>query len=98
MLRVGPEGYLPGDTVPQDAEVSFVFERLKGGDVIALISDQGEERITMEEFTSEYTCTRKVKGLKYLRAQVFRQPELIGGMPALISNPFYVSGQEDGID
>ena len=98
VLRVGPEGYLPGDTVPQDAEISFVFERLKGGDVIALISDQGEERITMEEFTSEYTCTRKVKGLKYLRAQVFRQPELIGGMPALISNPFYVSGQEDGID
>lgn len=98
ILRIGGNEGLLGDTVSEDAKISFTFERLRKGDVIALISNQGEERIPMEEFTSEYTCTRTVKGLKYLRAQVYREPDFARGMPALISNPFYVGGQEDGID
>lgn len=79
-----------GDVIPEGAEVNIYFRKLRGGDRILLITDKGTEEIMVEENVTEIRCSRKVRRVKYFRAEVWRESCAATQMPALLTNPFYV--------
>lgn len=104
-LVYGPEGPMAygeaggkifGDVISPEDEVHFRFWSLQKGDEISLISDKGQETFEIGEWVSEYRCSRKAEGLKYLRAEIRRKMIPTGEMPALLTNPFYIKHTAKG--
>ncbi|MCI9147505.1 MAG: CehA/McbA family metallohydrolase [Hungatella sp.] len=99
----GPEGPMAsghaggkifGDVISPEEEVHFHFWKLRTGDEIRLISDKGEEVFEVGSCVTEFRCSHKMQGLKYLRAEIKRRGIPAGEMPALLTNPFYIKGEE----
>ncbi|MBS6194590.1 MAG: CehA/McbA family metallohydrolase [Clostridiales bacterium] len=90
MVEAEAGGYLMGDVIPTATDVKMRFWNLREGDVIALISDQGEETVTVKPQVKELRLSRKVENVRYLRAEVRRAAAMTGEMPALLTNPFYL--------
>ncbi|MDO4293734.1 MAG: CehA/McbA family metallohydrolase [Eubacteriales bacterium] len=90
-------GCLPGDEISESEQIRLRFEKLKKGDRIVLITDLGEETIELSEQIQSYVCTRKAKGISYLRAELYRAVPGLDDMPAMLTNPFYVR-RETGDD
>lgn len=101
----GPEGPMVyakagdkifGDVISPEDDIRFHFWNLRRGDEISLISDKGQETFEIGECVTEYRCSRKAEGLKYLRAEIRRKMIPTGEMPALLTNPFYITHTAEG--
>ena len=95
----GPEGPMAygeaggkifGDVISPEEEMEFRFWNVREGDQIFLISDKGSECFAIGKDVTEFRCSRKGEGLKYMRVQITRAMVPTGEMPALLSNPFYI--------
>ncbi|MEY8353032.1 CehA/McbA family metallohydrolase [Lachnospiraceae bacterium 54-53] len=89
MMETEAGGRLTGDGVPVGREIGFKFRNLKKGDVLYLITEDGEEEIRCE--TESLSICRIPQKAGYLRAEVRRSPFAGFPMiPVLISNPYYI--------
>ncbi|MEN6418162.1 MAG: CehA/McbA family metallohydrolase [Clostridiaceae bacterium] len=79
-----------GGSAPKGTQVTFVFDRLSGGDEIRLITDAETERIPCPEGAASYQVTRAYPNAKFVRAELSRvyAPGL-PPMKALLTNPIY---------
>ena len=86
-----------GETVEVSgsAVCKIVFNKLKTGDKICLITDLECEELQVEKSYTEYTCEKIVKNEKFIRVEVHRR--LIPSLPTqivLLSNPIYLRKKE----
>lgn len=92
----GPMAYgqsgkaLFGDAIDSKSLIHLRFWNLRSGDQILLITDQKQEKISVSDNICEINLERKAEGIRYLRAEVYRDSVFAGAMPVLITNPFYV--------
>jgi hypothetical protein len=79
-----------GGSALKCAEVTFVFDRLAGGDEIRLMTDAETERITCPAGAASYRVTRAYPNARFVRAELSRvyAPGL-PPMKALLTNPIY---------
>lgn len=79
-----------GGSAPKGTQVTFVFDRLSGGDEIRLITDGETERILCPAGAVSYQLTRAYPSARFVRAEISRvyAPGL-PPMKALLTNPIY---------
>jgi len=81
-------GYFFGE----GTEIKLHFRKLRANDRILLITDRNTEELAVGDGVSELRCSRAVRNVKYLRAEIWREPVPGEQMPALLTNPFYADG------
>lgn len=89
-------GKIFGDVISPEEEIHFHFWNIREGDQIILISDKGNDCFEIGEHVTEFRCSRKAEGLKFLRAEIRRSMIPTGEMPALLTNPFYIRRKDGG--
>lgn len=79
-------GAILGETAPQGAPTAIRFDRLRGGDVIRILTDRSAEEIACAPDTSRVELTRDFPDARFVRFELLRC-----GRTFLISNPIYFS-------